>query len=49
MLADDDAYPSRDYIEGMQLFIEEHKNENISAVCGKVDQHGVLQMSIEGA
>ncbi|MCI6222725.1 MAG: glycosyltransferase [Succiniclasticum sp.] len=42
MLADDDAYPSRDYIEGMQLFIEEHKNENISAVCGKVDQHGVF-------
>lgn len=48
MLADDDAYPSLDYIEGMQLFINDHKNENISAVCGKVDEHGVIVSNHRG-
>ena len=40
MIADDDAYPEKDYLYGMQKYIAEHPNENISIVCGKVIEHG---------
>ena len=36
MLADDDAYPSPNYIEGMQQYIQGHKLQEISAICGSV-------------
>ncbi len=39
LIADDDAYPNPDYLERLITFIQEHKNERISAVCGKVLQH----------
>lgn len=40
MIADDDAYPECDYIEGMQTYINEHDTSNVSVVCGKVLQQG---------
>lgn len=40
MIADDDAYPEPDYLEGMANYIIEHKSENISVVCGSVFENG---------
>lgn len=40
MIADDDAYPEPDYIEGMQTYIDQHDTSNVSVVCGKVFQEG---------
>lgn len=40
MIADDDAYPEKDYLYGMQKYIAEHPEENISIICGKVLEHG---------
>jgi len=40
MISDDDAYPEKDYLLGMQSYIEEHRGENISIVCGKVLEQG---------
>ena len=40
MIADDDAYPEQNYLEGMHHYLQ-HCNENeISIICGKVIQHG---------
>lgn len=36
MIADDDAYPEKNYISGMMTYIENDSNENISIICGKV-------------
>ncbi len=45
MLADDDAYPESDYIEGMQSYIDKYKakKEEISALAGKVCRQGMIQ------
>lgn len=43
MIADDDAYPSPDYIEGMQQYIATHKDDDISIVCGRVDENGISE------
>lgn len=40
MIADDDAYPQIDYIEGMQYYIETHDMSLVSILCGKVLQYG---------
>lgn len=40
MIADDDAYPEPNYLQGMQEYIESHLDENISIVCGKVLEQG---------
>ena len=39
MISDDDAYPALDYLEGMQKYIDTHRDEEISIVCGKVLEH----------
>ena len=36
MIADDDAYPDNNYINGIQQYIDSHKNDNISIICGRV-------------
>lgn len=43
MIADDDAYPSSNYIEGIQAYINTHIRENISIVCGRVDENGTCE------
>lgn len=40
MLSDDDAYLAEDYIQGLVQYIEKHKGDNISAICGAVEQNG---------
>lgn len=40
MIADDDAYPESNYLEGMQHYINTHDPQKISIVCGKVIQQG---------
>ena len=40
MISDDDAYPAIDYLEGMQKYINTHRDEDVSIVCGKVLEHG---------
>lgn len=40
LVADDDAYPDKNYLEIAKNFIEKNKERNISAICGKVFQHG---------
>lgn len=45
MIADDDAYPEKDYLYGMQKYIAEHPDENISIVCGKVLVYGAYYNS----
>ena len=35
-VADDDAYPKEDAFEVAQKYFEEHKNDNLSAICGTV-------------
>ncbi len=40
MIADDDAYPEPDYLLGMTTFLNEHDENAISIVCGKVVQNG---------
>lgn len=35
-VADDDAYPDYDVISKFKIFVEAHKNENISAICSSV-------------
>lgn len=40
MVADDDAYPAADYIEGMDTFIKSHQGERLVAVCGSVIEKG---------
>lgn len=39
MIADDDAYPQNNYLEGMQQYIDAHDSQKISVICGKVAQH----------
>lgn len=39
MLSDDDAYLAEDYIQGLVQYIENHSGDNISAVCGAVEQN----------
>lgn len=39
MLSDDDAYPEPNYISGLQDYIIRHENDNLSIVCGIVEQH----------
>lgn len=39
MIADDDAYPEPNYLEGMQKYIDHHDFSKISIVCGKVAEH----------
>lgn len=36
MLADDDAYPEKDYISGIAGYIEGHDCSNVSVICGSV-------------
>lgn len=43
MLADDDAYPENHYIEGMQDYINTHKEDDISIVCGRVEENGTCE------
>ncbi|WP_432647353.1 glycosyltransferase [Mitsuokella sp.] len=43
MIADDDAYPDANYIKGIQKYINTHKNDNISIVCGRVDENGTCE------
>lgn len=38
LLADDDAYPEPDYLEGLLAYINKHNSKDISIVCGKVKQ-----------
>ena len=40
MLADDDAYPETNYLEGMYQFITTQDSDTLSIVCGKVIQNG---------
>lgn len=40
MVADDDAYPAADYIEGMDSFIKAYQGERLAAVCGSVIEKG---------
>lgn len=40
MLSDDDAYLAEDYIQGLVQYIENHNGDNISAICGAVEQNG---------
>lgn len=40
MVADDDAYPSADYIEGMDSFIQSYIGGRLAAVCGSVVEKG---------
>lgn len=40
MIADDDAYPQDDYLEGMQCYMDSHDMERVSIICGKVLQKG---------
>ncbi len=40
MLADDDAYPAPDYLQGLQSYIERHNPDELSIVCGKVMERG---------
>ena len=40
MLADDDAYPEPDYLEGMKRYIDTHDAAKLSIVCGKVMERG---------
>ena len=35
-VADDDAYPKNDAFEIAQKYVEQHKDENLSAICGTV-------------
>lgn len=42
MLADDDAYPEKNYIDGIQKYIESKDTKNISMLCGKVIQNGTF-------
>ena len=35
-VADDDAYPNKDAFELAKKYVEEHKNDNLSAICGTV-------------
>lgn len=35
-VADDDAYPKNDAFEIAQKYVEQHKNDNLSAICGTV-------------
>lgn len=39
MLSDDDAYLAEDYIQGLVQYIEKHSGDNISAICGAVEQN----------
>lgn len=48
MLADDDAYPEANYIEGMQNFIDSHNCSEISAICGTVVEHGKVALNHRG-
>lgn len=43
MIADDDAYPSNNYIEGIQSYIDTHEKDDISIVCGRVDENGTCE------
>ena len=36
MIADDDAYPDKNYIKGMVQYIQSHNSDDISVVCGSV-------------
>lgn len=40
MIADDDAYPEKNYIWGMMDYIEKHDKDQYSIICGKVLQNG---------
>lgn len=40
MIADDDAYPTEDYLLGMNNFILNNTSKNIALVCGRVEQNG---------
>lgn len=40
MIADDDAYPNRNYLEGMYKYICNCNQDEVSIVCGKVIQRG---------
>lgn len=40
MLADDDAYPEPNFIEGMKSYIDGHVADEIAIVCGKVIERG---------
>lgn len=40
MIADDDAYPEQNYLEGMYKYIQEHDENQVSIICGKVIQDG---------
>ena len=48
MLADDDAYPEADYIEGMQNFIDSHNCSQVSAICGIVVERGKVSLNHRG-
>ena len=48
MLADDDAYPEVDYLEGMQQYIDGHDMSTISALSGKIDEHGEVETNHRG-
>lgn len=40
MIADDDAYPEKNYIYGLQSYINNHDTMDISILCGKVFENG---------
>lgn len=42
MLADDDAYPANDYIMGLYKYILSNVVDDISVVCGAVEENGSL-------
>lgn len=39
MIADDDAYPTPNYIQGLVKYIEKNNADNISIMCGAVEQN----------
>lgn len=43
MIADDDAYPEKNYLYGIQSYIDNHDTTNISILCGKVSEHGIYE------
>lgn len=42
MIADDDAYPTPNYIQGLVKYIEKNNTDNISIMCGAVKQNGSI-------
>jgi len=43
LIADDDAYPEKDYLKGLFDYIEKNGKENISIVCGSVKELGAQE------